>query len=202
MIIENWWPQHIAYCFNPNHSLIENELTNHCLKIRDSVDEVGQDNWISNTYNSPIDIYSDKKFFELNVWVEEQVKLYIKKLKMFTFNDKTEKLIELNNNKGGWFNIYEKNSFQEYHSHNSLISCIYYLKSNTNDAKTWFESPVNDQLFIEYPKDNNSPNGTVFHSPKAGKLLIFRGYVRHCVEQKQTDDLRITLAYNFNRYSC
>jgi len=198
MIIEKWWPQHISYSYYPKHHLIEDDLTNYCLKLREEADRVGQDNWVSNTYNSSINLFDDEKFFELNNWVESQVRLYIKTLGM-TFNHKTGELIELNNNKGGWYNIYEKYSFQEYHNHSALISCIYYLKCKEDDAKTIFESPVDEQLGVSYPINPDSANGIVYYKPQAGKLIIFRGHTRHCVEQKLTDDLRITLAYNFNK---
>jgi len=30
-----------------------------------------------------------------------------------------------------------------------------------------------------------------------GKLLIFRGFLEHCVEKEESDNLRISLAYNY-----
>ena len=188
MILENWFPQNIAYVFNPNHNKIEDELSNYCLEIKEKDNELHQKNWVSKTYNKSI--LGVHKFYELNKWVEQQVNQYIMINGIINGN--------INGTKDSWFNIYNKGDFQEYHCHASFISCIYFLKSNENDAKVIFKSPVDDMINVEYDNDNN-PTGTVKFKPNPGKLIIFRSYLNHCVEQKITDGYRISLAYNYNK---
>ena len=188
MIIENWFPQHIAHVLNPNHSKIEKKLSSYCLEMRDKDKVSNQEHWIGKTYNR--NIMGVKKFDELNKWIEKQVNEYIFKNNIKHGN--------INGEKDLWFNIYNKGDFQEFHHHASFISCIYFLKSDENDAKVFFKSPIDDMIRVEYHVNNN-PTGTVGFAPKPGMLIIFRSYLKHCVEQKVTDGYRISLAYNYNK---
>ena len=86
-------------------------------------------------------MYKDKKFQNLNQWVDNQVQQYIDFLGIKL---KGERYIPLE--KDGWFNIYEKGDYQEYHSHPCIISAIYYLSSDrAMTAKTYFKSPTQEQ---------------------------------------------------------
>ena len=187
MIIEHWFPQNIGHVFNPNHNEIEEQLSNYCLDVKDT-DKMAQKNWVSNTYNR--DLAGVEIFNKLNEWVEQEVEAYIKNLNIKDGN--------INGKKEMWFNIYNKGDFQEYHHHASFISCIYFLKSDENDAKVIFKSPIDDIINVEYGNLNN-PTGTVKFKPNPGKLIIFRSYLNHCVEQKNTDGHRISIAYNYNK---
>jgi len=44
---------------------------------------------------------------------------------------------------------------------------------------------------------SNPPTGNISFESQPGKLLIFRSYVQHFVEQHLDEDDRISLAYNF-----
>jgi len=189
MILEQWFPSRIGFAFNPDHKEMEEELTNYCLQKREMDTNLDQTNWVGKVYNKTI--VGVSKFDRINAWVEKQVDLYIQQHGMLNVS-------ATDCHKTGWFNVYDKGDFQEYHYHPSFISCIYFLNSNSNDSKVIFKSPIDDVLDITYMDTTYSPSGTITYDSDPGKLLIFRSHLNHCVEQKQTDDLRITLAYNFN----
>lgn len=191
--IEAWNVDFIGYIDNPQHSKIEKLLVNHCLKIK-SKTKSGGDNWISkSTYNTvgTYNVINDKKFKSLNDWVINSVKEYSIKLRY-------------KNNfscKEAWFNIYKKNDYQEFHTHPEFtLSAIYFLKSSTGAAKTFFNfnpspdfnRPDTDETFV--PTSNLS-----HYEPLPGRLLIFRSNILHCVERQEKNDLRISLAYNFKK---
>ena len=51
---------------------------------------------------------------------------------------------------------------------------------------------------LEKVKINNDLNAMTFHvgMPK-NSLIIFRSYLEHMVEKTKTNDIRLSLAYNF-----
>ena len=192
MIIENFFPINIGYVFNPNHSKIEDRLVKHCYGLKKKIPP-GGDNWIARTYNTSrgkYDIYKDSKFKDLNAWIDEQVDKYISQLSLRCTRQGAH----------GWLNVYKKHDFQEYHNHvGYIISCVYFLKSDSKASSLFFKSPVQEtsdigsDLLVKH-----QPNGVVVYQPDAGKLIIFRSYLEHCVGQHLGTKDRITLAYNYN----
>ena len=102
------------------------------------------------------------------------------------------------NNAEGWFNVYKKYDFQEFHCHpNRQLSVIYVLKSTKENPKIIFER--NEGLYTEeFDVDTKALSTKVRYSSIQGNLLIFRSSLHHCVEMKQDNSERISLAYNFN----
>jgi len=149
--------------------------------------------WISSsTFNTldMLDILKEDKFKDLNKWVEKIVNAHgnligYSKLKAVS----------------GWFNVYYKYDFQEFHSHSMHhLSCIYFLKSNIEkDAKVFFASPIYD--VAKKPQSNETNPITwdkVLFKPAQGTLIIFPSWLRHCVERQESDGPRISVAYNFD----
>jgi hypothetical protein len=96
-----------------------------------------------------------------------------------------------------WFNIYKKGDYQEIHQHtNTIISAVYFLKSNQKSSSLIFRPPFIDQLDVK--KTNNfCCNGNIEYKPIPGRLIVFRSFVPHCVPQHKDNQDRITLSYNF-----
>ena len=96
------------------------------------------------------------------------------------------------------FNVYKKYDFQEFHCHpNRQLSVIYVLKSTKENPKIIFER--NEGLYTEeFDVDTKALSTKVRYSSIQGNLLIFRSSLHHCVEMKQDNSERISLAYNFN----
>ena len=194
MQITNWFPYSIGEALNPDHQEYEEKYSKRCEKIKKEFKQQRDDTWVSNLYNTSVTEYKlheDKTFKPLITWVKTQAQKYSDDLGMKLNGSRYVPKLD-----GAWFNFYEKNNFQEYHWHPCILSCIYYLKSNPNGARTIFKSKIYESYHIEY--DNNSrPVGTCWYEPTPGGLLVFRGFMDHCVEQKTDDDDRITIAFNF-----
>lgn len=194
LIIEQWYPNLIGYCDNLNHNKIEKNLVKECLSLSKKIKK-GGDNWVSNkTYNT-IDTYNilkNKKFKNLNEWICNQVLKYSNTLKYKNSYNCVE----------GWFNIYKKYDYQEFHDHGkNTLSAVYFLKSNPEkSSKILFKFNINENLMDPTTDPSfilTSPSA--WYKPIPGRLLIFKSTLRHCVERQEDDDLRISLAYNFDK---
>ena len=181
--IENYFSAPIGYVINPKHNVIKEKLLELVYQTKEQVASGGK-GWISNqTYNTSdnqFDICKDKRFDELNNWVRQQVEDYKRLIKLnLTIDDGT-----------GWFNVYTKGDYQETHQHiGSFISCVYFLKARQDGASIYFRPPY---------YDTHTNQSSIKHKAEEGKLLMFRSFIPHGVGKHDSDEDRITLAYNFN----
>jgi uncharacterized protein (TIGR02466 family) len=176
------------------HLDIESELISHCLYVKTHIQSGGK-GWISNkTYNTSdgkYEIYSDKKFTRLNEWVTEKINAYC----IETGIDNTQL-----QNSGSWFNIYRQNDYQEKHVHpNSIISAIYILKAPLNSSKIHFITPLNEMFYVKYKQQHQQLVQKISCESIPGTLIVFPSYLPHSVERHESDDLRISLSYNFKQ---
>lgn len=185
-------PTLISECYNVKHKDIINDVEKFIEQAQIQNKNL-KTNWISkdtfNTLNN-IDINNVEEFRNLNTWVYEQVNIYRKLIGY-------ETPVRPN---GAWFNVYYKGNFQEYHAHYKHdISAIYFLKSNEKSAKTFFQSPLHDIAFkAPFNENVQMTHHEVSFLPIQGNLLIFPGYLKHCVEMHEQTETRISCAYNFN----
>lgn len=194
MIIEQWRPTFIGYCDYPEHKKIQKSLIKECFLIQKNIKSGGKD-WISNkTYNTlnTYNILENKKFYQLNDWIFYKILEYASNLK---YKDKY-KCSE------GWFNIYKKYDYQEYHDHSdSTFSAVYFLKSNIKkSSKIYFKFNDTRNTMEPTPDPSFKPtHNTVFYDPVPGRLIVFPSTLKHCVERHEYTEERISLAYNFNK---
>lgn len=111
-----------GFAINHRHHLIEDKLVKKCNQIKKKT-EKGGNNWLSkNTYNTlgTFDIVDNKDFLPIQNFVIDAVMSYA--------NHAQIDVTHLNHRPHeGWFNIYEKNNYQEYHIHGaSTLSTIYF----------------------------------------------------------------------------
>ena len=114
------------------------ELSDYCLNIADEKKNDVATGWISSSTFNTLDLLNvveEDKFKNINEWVLKKVNAH-------------GKLIGYPELKAvsGWFNVYNKYDFQEFHTHSMHhLSCIYFLKSDAEkDAKVFFTSPIYD----------------------------------------------------------
>lgn len=198
MNIELLFPTAFGLITNPNHQHIQSKLVSKSFQLSETI-ESGGHFWESkkpyNTSDNKYNIINDEDFKELNNWVIENINLYTKKTCL-----KNKVKCE-----GGWLNIYKKGDYQEYHSHSyNAISAIYILKSpEKNSSKIFFKSPDmgRGQLLNDRKAMLNNEfqwvNDVNVYQPNEGTLIIFPSHILHSVSPHNSDDERITLAYNF-----
>lgn len=188
MRIDNCFVSFIGIVDNNKNEQIKDNLKNYCfnkLKFRET------SNWVSKIDTTFVNynLIKDKKFSILNRWIFDQIDQFCKKL-----NYKNNLICN-----EAWINIYRKGDFQEKHHHlpNSL-SAVYILESNPNTcAKTYFFSPFNFLNSPEAKEFNFANSEYIYYVPVPGRLFIFNSALEHCVEKQETDDERISIAYNF-----
>tara|TARA_R110000824_G_scaffold8661_1_gene39053 strand:- start:3281 stop:3859 length:579 start_codon:yes stop_codon:yes gene_type:complete len=189
MIVENWFPTYIGFEVKEDHKKISSKLTPVCKKIQKQTSNA-KNEWVSKLYQTchTHDICKDKKFDIINNYIYKKVEEYIK-----TISSK-QKIIY----REGWFNVYKKNDFQEFHCHPSRhLSVIYILNSNSAHPNIIFEKDGG-----MYNTDSDIISTALFpkvnYKSTQGSLMIFRSSLNHCVERKENNGERISLAYNFN----
>lgn len=194
MNLDAFFPTIIGSVRNPDHSQIEKRLTDYCLKLSQTIQSGGQ-SWLSyktyNTSNGKYELFDDLEFKSLTEWITKQVKEYCQLLN-----------IEHNNltNNGSWFNIYRKYDFQENHVHpDSTISTIYILNCSEDGARMFFYSPINKMYYVKKSSKSQEMVDTIICSSIPGNLIVFPSYLSHAVERHDTDNLRISLSYNFRQ---
>ena len=185
MRIDAWFPTPIGVVGNEN----DYNLSDYCIDLMSKIDGGGK-NWIGRPYTTlgtNHNVIEDSKFLELNSWVVSTVNEFVSSCGW-------KRVVPT----GGWFNVYKKGDFQESHLHaNHNFSCVYYLDVQENDSRIIFSRtplPSIDNTVVE----GNPINYNVsWYEPSKGLLLIFKSDTMHMVEQKKTDDIRISISYNF-----
>jgi len=195
MDLNAFFPTIVGSIRNPDHNLLEQDLTNHCLTLRKNVIS-GGDGWLSNkTFNTSdgrYDLHADTKFKKINSWVESQFKEYCNLLDIET---------DIWQNTGAWLNIYEKYDFQENHVHpTSTLSGIYLLCNSLGGARIFLNSPINNMYYNRKKTKRQEMADKIIVNPKPGTLIIFPSYLNHAVERHDIDDIRISLSYNFRNF--
>jgi uncharacterized protein (TIGR02466 family) len=99
-----------------------------------------------------------------------------------------------------WYNIYDKNSYQEYHVHtNSIFSAVYFLSYPDGSSPLVFSSEILDMFPMKNILEYNFFNSGIFeYHAEENSLVIFRSNIRHMVPKGENKIPRITLSYNFS----
>ena len=178
--------------YQENENLCK-DAADYCIEISKKRKNDVTTGWISSsTFNTldMVDVLDIKKFHNLNNWVRTKAIAHGKIMGYKNLKAKS-----------GWFNVYYKYDFQEFHSHAMHhVSCIYFLKSDPDkDARVFFASPIYDLPTKPHSNSNNPITwDKVIFTPAQGTLIIFPSWLRHCVERQESDGPRISVAYNFD----
>lgn len=102
---------------------------------------------------------------------------------------------------GFWFNINGKNNYNEVHDHPmSFYAAVYYVKASKGQGDIVFCHPINfisNYLTNNKLKESNQFNSATWKfTPKTGMLLIFPSYLSHLVRKNETEEERISVAFN------
>ena len=100
---------------------------------------------------------------------------------------------------GSWFNNNRKYSSHESHNHlPNIISGIYYVQAEENDAKITFhdQNKISNWPFRAPSRVSNLTEPRQSFTPKTGRLYLFPSYIEHSVEQQLSDNERISISFN------
>lgn len=99
-----------------------------------------------------------------------------------------------------WVNISHKGCYMESHSHGDcFLTCVYYVKATSNSGDICFNK--SSQKYSKEFLGNQSVYTEHTHkvTPTPGKLLIFPPWLVHSVEKSESDEDRISIAFNLKR---
>jgi hypothetical protein len=104
-----------------------------------------------------------------------------------------------------WININQKGNYNVSHNHpNSIISGVFWVKTPANCGKLVFENPhsFSEILLIESADDEVKKRLNYYRTfeftPREGLLVMFPSHLRHLVEPNESDEDRISIAFNLS----
>ena len=101
-----------------------------------------------------------------------------------------------------WANINPPGGMNRAHQHpNSLWSGVYYIKAPKNSGHLKIDDPrASAALSRPRQKSNNLPPRLyreTHYEPIAGRCIMFPSWLMHCVDPNQSNDIRISVSFNF-----
>ena len=100
-----------------------------------------------------------------------------------------------------WANINYKGSLNRPHVHaNSLFSGAYYIKTPKNSGFLKINDPRQGTHFIKPARKDKVPlylAPEIHVEPKENRIIMFPSWLEHCVEINESDDIRISVSFNF-----
>jgi len=101
-----------------------------------------------------------------------------------------------------WANINPKEGSNQPHIHpNSLFSGVYYVKSNPQAGRLKIYDPRPGAQIVMPARLEGKPPKHLWRDanldPIPGRIIIFPAWLWHSVESNQSDDLRISISFNF-----
>jgi uncharacterized protein (TIGR02466 family) len=101
-----------------------------------------------------------------------------------------------------WANINLPNGYNNGHAHpNSLFSGVYYVKSKPDSGRLQIMDPrPGAQLVMPPRKKGPVPRQLwreAYFEPVPGRLIMFPSWLWHKVEINKSDDIRISISFNF-----
>lgn len=186
----------------PTQSPLLKDLKKDILKISE-IDHDGQ-KWSEKNYLFGYTSYGSmdqlhlfsSSFTQLKKKIDKQVNHYVKELGWDISST------ELHCSKM-WTNVMPRGTIHPGHIHPlSVISGTFYVslpKKNIPALK--FEDPRFTQMMAAPPKKKNVPVKNInFYNfiPKNGEVVLFESWLRHEVMQNNSDDLRISVSFNYD----
>jgi uncharacterized protein (TIGR02466 family) len=101
-----------------------------------------------------------------------------------------------------WANINPPGGMNRAHQHpNSLWSGVYYVKAPKNCGHLKIDDPRNSASMIR-PRQKEGPVPSrlyreTHYEAIDGRLIMFPSWLMHCVDPNQSNDIRISVSFNF-----
>ena len=190
--VELWFPTAVYVEEELISEELNEQLIQHCLAIRDKTPSGGSE-WLGGTYNThgTHDLAKDILFQP----VLDAALFHVHQFAKMHNCDATY------TNNYSWMNIAQGTAWQEFHTHNgNVFSAVYYPSAPEGSGRIVFEDPKEPDMCPLKTKEcrNQLSYSRVGYVPKPRSLIIFRSYLRHCVEPGTNEVPRISIAMNFN----
>ena len=168
---------------------VDKSLVNYCMAIYKKVPATDT-GWLNNTVYTTAGAYNileDKKFNDINKWIEEQVNTFAKELRYSDYY----------NLKCGNFILYTKGSSQEFHYHPGYtFSAVYYLTAPEGSSPLYLQAPSAPDMMNPNISEWTNINSMTWNYPALeGQLIMFRSYIEHYVPPHNSDKYRMALVY-------
>lgn len=96
-----------------------------------------------------------------------------------------------------WANITRKGERHHEHSHpNSIVSGVFYFQNNSKLPPIQFKRGDAREFQLSVAKHNNFNSSTYLLPADSGELLLFPSTLQHSVLNNQSDEDRISIAFN------
>ena len=163
---------------------------------KDVINWMNQDKGITRTnvngWHSTTDMHEKPEFKRLvNALYEAQKKIYI------------EEHLESEPFLGNMLaNVNPPGGMNRAHQHpNSLWSGVYYIKATENSGDLKIDDPRNCASMIR-PKQKQGELPTrlyreTHYKPITGRCIMFPSWLMHCVDPNESNDIRISVSFNF-----
>jgi uncharacterized protein (TIGR02466 family) len=144
-------------------------------------------------WQSPSDFYNDPSFSEFAEYIVRNAN---HALCHYT------RQFRLNNM---WININKRGDYNVAHDHpNSTISGVFWIKTPKNCGNFVFRNPqfFVENLLIQFADKNVQKEQNYYlnynFEPKEGKMILFASHLLHGVEENQSNEDRISIAFNLD----
>ena len=190
MIIEKFFP---TFVYAKDVELDNNKLT------QDIVNWSNQDKGVSKTnfkgWHSTTDMHTKPEYQQL-------VKELFKMQERIFINEYLDRSPRLGNM---WANINPPGSMNMPHVHpNALFSGVYYVKSQPNCGRLKI---IDSRPGVQYNMPVRKPGNPgkdmwrdVNIEPVTGRIIMFPAWLWHGVEENKSNDIRISVSFNFIQY--
>ena len=101
-----------------------------------------------------------------------------------------------------WANINPPGGLNRAHMHpNALWSGVYYVKAHPDSGHLKVDDP-RAAASMSRPRQKSGPTPSrlwreTSFEPKAGRLIMFPAWLTHCVDPNKSNDIRISVSFNF-----
>jgi uncharacterized protein (TIGR02466 family) len=101
-----------------------------------------------------------------------------------------------------WANINPPGGYNAPHIHaNSLFSGVYYIKAPENSGQLVCSDPRPGVQLNMPTRKKGQPQKHLWREvhlqPQEGRIIMFPFYLWHCVEPNLSNDIRISVSFNF-----
>lgn len=96
-----------------------------------------------------------------------------------------------------WANWQDSGGFNHFHSHGAAaLSAVFYLNTPPGSGDIVFRDPRPGIILTGLKGDGVNCQSVASHSPRAGELLVFPGWLEHAVEPNAANVARLSIAAN------